>query len=84
MGRHAKEEETFVLHTYLYGAMEAVYDWIAGGMQESVERMVELLEVSMPELISQWILTGEGVPYTEAVKMMEEFLLQEGLLQEIS
>lgn len=84
MKRQATEEEAFVLHTYLYGGMEAVYDWIAEGMQVPVERMVELLELSMPGLISKWILTGEGVPYAEAVKMMEEFLLKEGLLQEIS
>ena len=84
MGRKLTEEEAFVLHTYLYGGMQAIYDWIAGGMQTPIERMVELLEMSMPELIAKWILTGEDVPYKEALKMMEAYLSKEGLLQEIS
>lgn len=84
MGRNLSKEEDFVLHTYLYGGMEAIYDWIAGGMTTSVERMVELLELAMPELIGKWILTGEEVLYQEALKQMEKYLLEEGLLQAIS
>jgi len=84
MKREMSEEEAFVLRTYLYGGMEAIYDWIAAGMQIEVERMVDLLEFSMPELIAKWILTGEDVPYNAALKMMEEYLAREGLLQGIS
>ena len=84
MGRELSEEEAFVLHTYLYGGMQAIYDWIANGMQVSIDRMVELLELSMPELIAKWILTGEDVPYKDALKMMESYLSKEGLLQAIS
>lgn len=84
MERALNEEEGFVLRTYLYGGMETIYDWIAGGMTTSVERMVELLELAMPEVIAKWILIGEDVPYKEALKQMEKFLLEEGLLQEIS
>ena len=84
MNRELTEEETFVLQTYLYGAMERIYEWISGGMQMTVERMVELLELSMPELIAQWILTGGEVPYAEAIKKMEEYIAKEGLLQTIS
>lgn len=78
--RKLKEEETFVLRTYLYGSMERIYDWISRGMSGSEERMVELLELAMPEFIAKWILTGTNVPYAEALKRMETFLSEEGLL----
>jgi len=74
------EVEAFVLHLYLYGGMEKIYEWVSGGMNVPVERMVQLLECSMPEAISKWILTEENVPYQEAVKMMEAYLSKEGLL----
>ena len=80
MLRKLKEEETFVLRTYLYGSMESIYDWISRGMSGSEERMVELLELAMPEFIAKWILTGTNVPYAEALKRMETFLSEEGLL----
>jgi len=84
MGRKPEEEEEFVLHAYLYGGMECVYEWISEGMVITVERLAELLELAMPQLIKQWIITGENVPYKEALKEMERFLAEEGLLQEIS
>ena len=84
MGRQSKEEEDFVLHAYLYGGMECIYEWISSGMTTPVERLVDLLELAMPELIKQWIVTGENVPYKEALKEMERFLSEEGLLQGIS
>lgn len=82
--RELNEEEKFVLHTYLYGGMEAVYEWIAGGMVMPVVRLADLLELSMPDLIKQCILTGENVPYREALLEMEKYLSEEGLLQGIS
>lgn len=81
MKRKLKEEESFVLYAYLFGVMETVYEWIAGGTSISVERMVNLLEMAMPELIKPWILTGENVPYIEALTEMEKYLVAEGLLQ---
>lgn len=83
MHRPMKEEETFVLQTYLHGGMEKIYEWISKGMIMPIERLVELLELSMPDLIGKWILTGENVPYTEAVKEMERYLSEEGLLPRI-
>lgn len=82
--RKLKEEESFVLHAYLFGAMETIYEWIAGGMVMPVERKVVLLELAIPELIKPWILSGENVPYKEALKEMEKYLDEEGLLQAIS
>ncbi len=84
IGRILNEEECFVLHTYLYGGMQEIYDWISGGMNFSVERMVQLLELAMPEVIRKWILTGEGVPYKEALKMMEQYLKNKGLFMDNS
>ena len=84
MKRNLREEEVYVLRTYLLGGMETIYEWIAGGMIMPIERMVELQELAMPELIKQWVLTGENVPYGEALKEMEQYLLEEGLLQGIS
>ncbi len=84
MRREMKEEESFVLHLYLFGGMEKVYEWIDRGMVTPIDRMVELLELSMPDIIGKWVLTGKDVPYAEALKKMEEFLSEEGLLQAIS
>lgn len=84
MGRSLNEEEAFVLHTYLYGGMEVIYEWIAGGMSMPVERMVSLLELAMPEIMRKWILTGGEVSYKEGLKQMEEYLSKEGLLQAIT
>jgi len=84
MKRKLTEKEAFGLHLYLYGGMEEIYEWISHGMPVSVERLVELLEFSMPEPLSKWVLSGEGVSYKEALKQMEQYLLDEGLLQIIS
>ena len=80
MKRKISEEEAFVLRTFLFGGMESVYEWIAGGMVMSVEQLVELLELAMPETIKMWVLSGENVPYQEAVQAMENDLAKEGLL----
>jgi len=82
--RELTEEEIFVLRTYMYGGMETIYEWVNKGMTMPAERLVELLELTIPEVISKWLLTGEDVPYAEALKMMEKYLLAEGLLQAIS
>ena len=84
MQRELNQEERFVLHLYLFGGMEEIYEWIAKGMPIPAEQMVLLLEAAMPELIGKWILTGKGVTYEAALKKMEEYLLEEGLLQAIS
>ena len=84
MKRKLNETEADVLRMYLFGGMETVYEWVAGGMIMPVERMVELQEIAMPELIKQWVISSEDVPYEEALKVMEQYLLAEGLLQEIS
>ena len=68
----------------MYGGMETIYEWVNKGMNMSAERMVELLELTIPEKIAKLLLTGEGVPYTEAVKKIESYLEKEGLLQSIS
>lgn len=82
--RELNEEETFILRAYLLGSMETVYEWIAGGMVMPVERMVELQELAMPELLKKCVLSSENVPYKEALKMMEGFLSEEGLLRGIT
>lgn len=79
--RDLTEEEAFVLRTYLLGSMEAVYEWIAGGMVRPVESMLALQELAMPELIKKWTLSDENVPYKEALRMMEQYLSAEGLLR---
>lgn len=84
MQREMKEEECFVLHLFVFGGMEEVYEWIRRGMLTPVERMVELLELSMPEIIGQWVLKERNIPYVEALKKMEEYLSEEGLFQAIS
>ena len=78
--RSMKEEEEFALRLFLHGAMEKIYEWIGKGMNMPVSRMIELLKVSMPEVISKWILTGENVPYDAALQKMVEFLEENGLL----
>lgn len=82
--RELNQQEKFVLHLYLFGGMEEIYEWIAKGMPVPAEQMVNLLEAAMPEVIGKWILTEKGVLYEDALKKMEEFLLDEGLLQVIS
>ena len=83
LNRELKEEEAFVLRTYIYGGMETVYEWIAGGMLMSAERMLELQELAMPEIVKKAVLSHENVPYEEALKMMESYISEEGLLQGI-
>ena len=82
--RELNEEEAFVLRTYLFGGMETVYEWIAGGMVMPVERMLSLQELAMPEMLKKWVLSDENVPYKEALLMMEQYLSEEGLLRGIS
>lgn len=79
--RPITEEEEFSLRLYLFGGMEKIYDWVAKGMNMPIERMIDLLELSMPELISHWILSGEDVPYTEALNKMIDYLEESGLLR---
>lgn len=82
--RELSEEESYVLRAYLFGSMETIYEWIAGGMIMPVEHMVDLQELAMPEMIKKCVLSGENVPYKEALNMMEQFLAEEGLLRGIS
>lgn len=82
--RDLNEEETFVLRAYIFGRMESIYEWIAGGMVMPVERMVELLELAIPELIKKWILSGENLDYRDALDEMKRYISKEGLLQTIS
>lgn len=84
LNRGLKEEEAFGLRAYIYGSMETVYEWIAGGMMMSAERMLELQELAMPEIVKKGVLSHENVPYEEALKMMEQYLSEEGLLRGIS
>lgn len=81
--RTISEEEEFALRLFLYGGMEKIYEWIGKGMHMPVERMIELLQLSMPERIAKWILSGEDVPYDNALKKMVGFLNENGLLPEI-
>lgn len=83
LNRTLNEEEAFCLRTYIYGGMETVYEWIAGGMSMSAERMLELQELAMPEIVKKAVLSHENVPYEEALKMMESYISEEGLLQGI-
>ena len=83
MNREISEEEAFGLRAYLYGGMESIYQWIAGGMGMPVERLVDLLEYAMPEIIKRGIMAGENVAYQEALKELENYLLEEGLLQSL-
>jgi len=82
--RELKEEEVFCLRTYIYGGMETVYEWISGGMIMPVDRMSALQELAMPEIVKKVVLSYENVPYEEALKMMEQYLYEEGLLREFS
>lgn len=82
--KEVDEEILFVLHSYCIGAMEKVYEWVEKGMPVSVEKMVGLLELCMPELVHNMVVKPEDIPYTEILKLVEELLYREGLLQEIS
>jgi AcrR family transcriptional regulator len=84
MKRELTEEEAFVLRAYNIGIMEVIYEWIAGGMLLPVERMVDLQEMAMPEMIKKWVITSENVPYKEAIKEMERYIAEQGLLRGIS
>ena len=84
MKRELREEEFFVLRIYLFGAMEIIYEWIATGMSIPVDQLVDLQELAMPEHIKNRIITGENVPYQGALDKMEQYLLEQGLLQTIS
>ena len=82
--RSLNEEELFALRTFCIGSMEMVYEWLVREPFMAPERMQELLELSMPEIIREKALELKDVPYAEAIKTMEEFLSKEGLLQAIS
>ena len=82
--RALNEEELFVLRSYCIGSMEMVYEWLCREPLLTPERMQELLEVSMPEVIREKALQLKHIPYEEAIKTMEEYLFKEGLLQRIS
>jgi len=78
--RGINEEEEFALRLYIYGGMEKIYEWVAKGMNMPAPRMIELLRVSMPDVIAKWVLSGEDVPYDAALQKMVEFLDESGLL----
>ena len=80
----SQKEFQRIIRDYFFGRMESIYEWIAGGMVMPVERMVELLELAIPELIKKWILSGENLDYREALDEMKRYISQEGLLQTIS
>ena len=82
--RAMNEEELFALKSYCIGSMEMVYGWLSKGLQISPERLVELLESAMPEIIHEKVAELKEVPYAEAIKTMEEYLSKEGLLQAFS
>ena len=84
MQRELTEEEAYVLNIFVFGAMEAIYEWVAGGMVRPVERMVDFQELAMPEIIKKWVMTSENVPYKEAIKEMERYIVAGGLLHGIS
>ena len=84
MQRELTEEEAYVLNIFVFGTMETIYAWIAGGMVMSVERMADIQELAMPEIIKKWIVTSENVPYEEVIKVMEQYIAAEGLLHGIS
>lgn len=84
MKRELTEEEAYVLRIFIFGTMEVVYEWIAGGMVMPVERMAELQEAAMPEMIKKWVMSSENVPYKEAIREMEQYIAAEGLLRGIS
>lgn len=82
--RMMNEEELFALKSYCIGSMEMVHAWLSKGSSISPERLVELLEITMPEIIHEKVAQLKDVSYVEAIKTMEEYLSREGLLQEIS
>ena len=84
MKRELTEEEAYVLRIFIFGSMEVVYEWIAGEMVMPVERMAELQETAMPELIKKWVMSSENVPYKEAIREMEQYIAAEGLLRGVS
>lgn len=79
--KEVSEEIAFVLHSYCIGSMEKVYEWVEKGMTVPVEKMVGLLEVCMPKLVHDLVVIPEDIPYAEILKLVEELLYQEGLLQ---
>lgn len=84
MQRPLKEEELFALRSYCIGSIELVYEWISKDISQTPERMQELLEASMPDVILTKAKELKDIPYAKAIKTMEEYLFQEGLLQSIS
>ena len=82
--RPLNEEELFALRAYCIGSMEMVYEWIEKGTLLLPERMQELLELSMPELLREKAVELKDIPYAEAIKTMGEYLSKEGLLRAIS
>ena len=74
------EEQIFVIQVYCNGAIEKVYEWIAKGMPTSLEKILDCLELAMPEAIRDLTLPSEDIPYPELVKSMENYLHSLGLL----
>lgn len=83
MQRSLNEEELFALRSYCIGSLELVYEWISKDTQKTPERMQELLEQSMPEIIRKKAVELRDIPYAEAIKTMEEYLFKVGLSQAI-
>ena len=79
MERELTEEEAYVLNIFVFGAMESIYNWISGGMIMPVERMVDILEAAMPEIIKKWVMKGDHTRYKRSIKKMEEDIAKEGL-----
>ena len=84
MGRELTEDEAYILNIFVFGAMETIYNWISGGMVMSVERMVDILEAAMPEIVKKWVMKSDHTRYRESMKKMEEDIAAEGLLFGIS
>lgn len=83
MQRSLNEEELFALRSYCIGSLELIYEWISKDTQKTPERMQELLEQSMPEIIRKKVVELRDIPYAEAIKTMEEYLFKVGLSQAI-
>lgn len=83
LSRVLTEEEKFALRSYCIGSMELICEWVSRDTNISPQKMAELLEVSMPEIIHNAATAMQKIPYTEAMKTMEEYLSKVGLSQAI-
>jgi len=78
------EAQVFVIDFYCIASLEKIYQWIHKGMQTPVEKMMEYLELSMPEPIRGLLVPVNDVPCDKMLKAMEIYLSEHGLLQSIS